>query len=140
MVEMTKLIRQRFKYLAWAPIIFISANDNKRVHTIFKTIEEIKKQLEINISTSLLNDVIAKAQIANPPPVIKGARANLTYATQVKSQIPTFVIFGNDPKHIHLSYARYIENQIRHAFGLDIVPITVYYKDKNARIRGVKEK
>jgi GTP-binding protein len=87
----------------------------------------------------LLNDVIAKAQIFNPPPLFKGSRANLTYATQVKSQIPTFVIFGNDPKHIHLSYARYIENQIRQAFGINIVPITIYYKDKNARIRGARE-
>jgi GTP-binding protein len=69
----------------------------------------------------------------------KGGQANLAYATQVKSQIPTFVIFGNDPKHIHLSYARYIENQIRRAFAINIVPITIYYKDKNARIRGIKE-
>jgi GTP-binding protein len=69
----------------------------------------------------------------------KGGRANFTYATQVKSQIPTFVIFGNDPKYIHLSYTRYIENQIRKAFAINVVPITIYYKDKNARIRGTVE-
>jgi GTP-binding protein len=86
-----------------------------------------------------LNDVIAKAQISNPPPAFKGGRANLSYATQVKSQIPTFVIFGNDPKHIHLSYARYIENQIRESFGITMVPITVYFKDKNARTRGARK-
>jgi GTP-binding protein len=63
----------------------------------------------------------------------------LSYGTQVKGQIPTFVIFGNDPKHIHLSYARFIENQIRHAFGINMVPITVYFKDKNSRIRGARE-
>jgi GTP-binding protein len=136
---MTNLIRQKFKYLSWAPIIFISANSNKRVHTIFTTIKQIRKQLQINISTSLLNDVIAKAQIFNPPPMYKGGRANLTYATQVKGQIPTFVIFGNNPKYVHLSYERYIENQIRKAFAINIVPITVYYKDKNARVRGIRE-
>ncbi|MDR3257733.1 MAG: ribosome biogenesis GTPase Der [Mycoplasmataceae bacterium] len=139
MVEMTKLIRQRFKYLSWAPIIFISAQENKRVHTIFETIDEIRKQLTLNVSTSLLNDVIAKAQISNPPPAFKGGRANLSYATQVKSQIPTFVVFGNDPKHIHISYARYIENQIRESFGITMVPITVYFKDKNARTRGARK-
>jgi GTP-binding protein len=100
----------------------------------------MQKQININVSTSLLNDVIAKAQISNPPPLFKGGRINLSYATQVKSQIPTFVIFSNNPKFLHLSYARYIENQIRESFGLNMVPITVYYKDKNARIRGVKEK
>lgn len=139
MTKIITLIRQRFKYLSWAPIIFISANNNKRIHTIFETITEIQNQLKINVSTSLLNDVIAKAQIFNPPPMYKGGRANFTYATQVKSQIPTFVIFGNDPKYIHLSYTRYIENQIRKAFAINVVPITIYYKDKNARIRGTVE-
>ncbi|MDR0985673.1 MAG: ribosome biogenesis GTPase Der [Mycoplasmataceae bacterium] len=139
MSNMTKLIRQRFKYLSWAPIIFISASEEKRIQTIFETFKKIKEQLSINISTSLLNDVIAKAQISNPPPKFKGGRPNLSYATQVKGKVPTFVVFGNDPKFIHLSYMRYIENQIRHSFGIDIVPITVYFKDKNARIRGARE-
>jgi GTP-binding protein len=139
MVETIKLIRQQFKYLSWAPIVFVSANDNKRIHTIFETILKIEQQLNITISSSLLNDVILKAQIANPPPNYKGGRATFDYVEQVKGQIPTFVIYGNDPKYIHLTYSRYIENQIRHAFEIDIVPITIYFKDKNARIRGIKK-
>jgi GTP-binding protein len=109
------------------------------VQTIFETIKKIQQQLAINVSTSLLNDVLAKAQISNPPPQYKGGRINIGYGTQVQSQIPTFVLFGNDPKFLHLSYARYIENKIRDAFGYDSVPITVYFKDKNSRIRGVRE-
>ncbi|GHU32327.1 hypothetical protein FACS1894166_05430 [Bacilli bacterium] len=99
----------------------------------------IQKQLTIKVTTSLLNDVVAKAQIVNPPPKFKGGRPNFSYGTQVQSKVPTFVIFGNDPKYIHLSYMRYMENRIREAFGITIVPITVYFKDKNARIRGVVE-
>lgn len=135
---MIKEIRTRFKYLSWAPIIFISAIDNKRIQTIFETFAVIDQQLNMKVNTSALNEAIVRAQILNPPPLYKGARANFSYATQAKGQIPTFIIFGNDPKHVHLSYMRYIENTIRETFGIRIVPITVYYKDKNARIRGIK--
>lgn len=135
MSKFEKLIRADFDYLSWAPIVFISAKDNKRVHTIFSTIENIYKELKTKVATSALNEVVAKAQILNPPPKFKGNRINIHYGTQVESNIPTFVLFTNDPKYLHFSYARYIENQIRQAFGLLNVPITVYYKDKNARIR-----
>ncbi len=137
--EFTKLIRNKFHYITWAPVIFISAKDNLKVTAIFKTIERIKQQLKISVSTSILNDVLAKAEILNPPPKFKGNRFNISYATQVKSQIPTFVIFGNDPKYVHFSYARYLENQIRNSFGFTDVPITIYFKDKNSRIRGIKK-
>ena len=135
MSKFEKLIRADFDYLAWAPIVFISAKDNKRVHTIFETIEDIYKKLKIKVATSALNEVVAKAQILNPPPKFKGNRITIHYGTQVESNIPTFVLFTNDPKYLHFSYARYIENQIRQAFDLDNVPVTIYYKDKNARIR-----
>lgn len=138
MNEQTNNIRANFKFLSWAPIIFISALENKRTHTIFETLEKINEQLNIKVNTSVLNEVIMRAQIVNPPPLYKGGRANFSYATQAQGQVPTFIIFGNDPKYVHLSYTRYIENCIREAFNLTIVPITVYYKDKNARIRGVK--
>ena len=135
--EIKNNIRNKFKHLTWAPIIFTSTIENKKIHNIFKTIEEIKEQLEVKISTSLLNDVVMKAQMIQQAPLFKGSRINISYITQIKSQIPSFVIFCNDPKFLHFSYARYIENQIREAFGLNKVPITLYWKDKNARTRGI---
>lgn len=135
MDKIVKDIRNRFKFLNWAPIIFISAKNKSRIHTIFETINEIKEQLKIKIGNSVLNDVLAKSQITNPPPNYCGGRLNILKATQVESQIPTFVIFVNHPKYLHLSYSRYLENQIRNSFGLNHVPITLYFKDKNARIR-----
>ncbi len=136
MNQFTKLIRSKFKYLAWAPIVFISSFDNKRVHTIFETLDAIEEQLNRKISTSLLNETILKAQMMQQPPGFKGGRLNISYATQVKSQIPTFVIFVNNPKYLHFSYGRYVENKLREVFGLDKVPMTLYWKDKNSRIRG----
>jgi GTP-binding protein len=131
----TDNIRVRFKFLQWAPVIFISAKLKSRIETLFQTIQKINTQLQTKVSSSLLNDVLARSQITNPAPNYKGGRLNISYAMQVKSQIPTFVIFVNHPKYLHLSYARYLENQIRESFGLINVPVTLYFKDKNARIR-----
>ncbi|MDR2636560.1 MAG: ribosome biogenesis GTPase Der [Mycoplasmataceae bacterium] len=139
MPHMEKEIHSRFAYLSWAPIIFISAKEKKRINTIFETFKLMEKELQIKVATSLLNTVIAKAQINNPAPKHKGGRISISYATQVKSQIPTFTLFVNNPEFLHFTYARYIENQIRSAFGIKHVPITVYYKDKNARIRSDKK-
>lgn len=131
MTEISKQIRNRFKYLFWAPIVFISAIDKKRMHTIFETINEINEQVTKKINTSILNDVVLKAQMVNEAPLFKGGRIKISYVTQVQSQIPTFVIFCNNSKYLHFSYARYIENQIRSAFGFDKVPITLYWKTKD---------
>lgn len=139
MNEMTKLIRSKFHYLTWAPIVFISAANKQRIQKIFETMNKINEQLHKSVATSILNDVLSKAEILNPPPKFKGNRFNMSYATQVQSQIPTFVIFGNDPKYVHFSYARYLENQIRNSFGFTDIPITIYFKDKNSRIRGIKK-
>jgi len=134
-----KIIRSKFKHLSWAPIIFISALESKKIHFLFDTINKISEQAQKSIPSSLLNEVVLKSQMLQLAPIFKGLRINISYITQVKSQIPTFVIFCNNPKHLHFSYARYIENQIRTAFGFDIVPITLYWKDKNSRTRGIRQ-
>lgn len=131
MNNIIKQIRNQFKYLFWAPIVFISAKEKKRINTIFETINIIRNQASIKIMTSSLNDVVLKAQMVQEAPLFKGGRLKISYVTQVQSQIPTFVIFCNNSKFLHFSYARYIENQIRNAFGLDKVPITLYWKTKN---------
>lgn len=130
-----KTIRNQFKYLVWAPIIFISALEHKKIHNIFAEIQEINEQATKRVPTSLLNDVILQAQMLQQPPLFKGARLNISYATQVNSQIPTFVIFCTNLKSLHFAYTRYMENRIREAFGFTKVPMTLYWKDKNARRR-----
>lgn len=135
MSQVTDMIRKRFAFLHWAPIVFVSALNKTRLHTIFETLSLIQNQLKIKIATSLLEDVILKAQSLNPIPNVGGKKIHLTYAVQVNGQIPTFVIFCNNPNLLHFSYARFIENQIRSAFGINAVPITVYYKSKHAKER-----
>lgn len=135
MNDFIRKIRSNFAHLTWAPIIFISALKKQRIETIFQTIDQINQQLRLQVKSKLLNDVLKKIQVLNPPPKFKGGRINIYYATQVKSKIPTFVLFTNNPKYLHFSYSRYLENQIRQTFGLNIVPICLYFKDKNSRVR-----
>jgi GTP-binding protein len=133
--ELTNTIRFKFNYLSYAPIVFISALEKNKIEKIFKKIEEIRTEMKIQVNTSMLNKVLDNAMINNQPPKHKGGRLNISYGTQVKGQVPTFVIFVNDPKYVHFTYMRYIENQIKNSFGILNVPIVVYYKDKNSRIR-----
>lgn len=93
--------------------------------------------MQLKVATSLLNDVLIKAQMQNQPPVFNGDRLRISYATQVQGQIPTFVLFCNDPKYLHFSYGRYLEKKIRESFGFKNTPITLYFKSKNARNRGL---
>ncbi|WP_391591722.1 GTPase Der/EngA [[Mycoplasma] cavipharyngis] len=135
MNQATKLIQNRFAYLSWAPIVFLSALNQTRIDKIFQMLEQIQAQLKIKVATSVLEDLLLKAQALNPIPNVHGKKIKLSYAVQVQGQVPTFVIFCNDPELLHFSYARFIENQIKSALGLNLVPIKVYYKSKNARIR-----
>lgn len=135
MNEFIKTIKARFKYLYWAPIIFISAKEKQRIGTIFSTIKMLKDQINKKVSTSLLNDVILNAQMTNQAPIFNGDRLKITYTTQAKGQVPTFVLFCNNPKFLHFSYSRYLEKKIRDSFGFYNTPIILYFKSKNARNR-----
>lgn len=134
--EIKNLIRAKFKHLSWAPIEFTSAIDAKKIHKIFDTLQSIRDEAAKKVSTSLLNEVVLKAQMIQQAPLFKGSRLNISYCTQIVSQIPSFVIFCNDPKYLHFSYSRYIENKIRESFGIKNVPVLLYWKSKNTRIRG----
>ncbi|MGL5630596.1 MAG: ribosome biogenesis GTPase Der [Mycoplasmoidaceae bacterium] len=135
MNEFIKKIKNKFKFLSWSPILFVSALNNERIHKIFEEIKIIRDTLNKKISTKSLNILIQKLQITNNISKYNGGTIKITYATQVKSQIPAFVLFCNNPKFLHFTYARYIENKIRESFGFSNIPILIYYKSKNSRIR-----
>lgn len=130
--KMTKMIRSKFTYLNWAPIVFVSSLKCQRLTTIFTTLAQIRSQLKVKVATSGLEEMILKSQVVHNIPTVQGQKIKLNYAVQVPGQIPTFVIFCNNPQLLHFSYARFIENQIRSIFALNLVPITVYYKSKRS--------
>lgn len=135
MNELKKVVAKKFQFLSYAPIIFISAKENKRIDELFKEIESIRTAVTKKISSKELTHLVLKAQMKNNPPSFKCGRIKINYVTQVDGQIPTFVLFCNNPEYLHFSYARYLENEIRDKFGFNNIPLTLYFKSKNSEIR-----
>ena len=129
--NLTKEIRAQFLYLDYAPVAFVSALTKSRVQTLFPLIDEVYDYSQMRVSTSLLNEVIADAQVTTPPPAHNGRKLKINYASQVAIAPPTFVVFVNDPELLHFSYQRYLENRLREAFGFDGNPIKIIARKKN---------
>lgn len=123
MKEYEEKIRSQFVFLNYAPIAFVSALKNERVHLLFEQIKQVYENYGRRVPTNILNDVILDATIANQAPIFNGDRLRIMYATQASSFPPAFVLFVNDPAYLHFSYKRYLENKIREAFILDGTPI-----------------
>lgn len=128
-----KDIEHELAYMPYAPKIFISALTGQRVHTIFNNIKMVSENSNLRISTGMLNDVLIEAMAMNQPPAEKGKPLRIYYITQVSVKPPTFIIFVNDSNLLHFSYKRYIENQIRQAFGFKGTPVHFIIRNKSER-------
>ena len=123
--EMTKWIRQEYKFLDYAPICFVSAAKKQRLETIFQTLLTVHQAYYTRVKTSLLNEVMQDAQMMNPSPNFNGGRVKILYASQVETAPPTIVLFVNNPEWMHFSYLRYLENRLRETFNFDGTPINI---------------
>ena len=128
--ELCKEIKDRFKFLAYAPIISVSALGGKRVHKIYPLIVEIYKNYTQKIQTSKLNEVIGEATKAHPLPRDKGRVVKIYYAVQFKTAPIMIAIIMNRPKCLHFSYKRYLTNKLRESFNLTGVPIVLIPKKR----------
>lgn len=123
MQEFTEYIQQEFRYLSYAPIIFISALKHQRLDQIVELVTAINENQQRRIQSSLLNELLLKATAIAPAPIVKNRRLKVYYLTQVQVQPPTFVVFVNDPELFHFSYERFITNQLREVFDFTGTPI-----------------
>lgn len=130
MNEFTEKVRAEFAYLSYAPIIFISALTKQRINTIIPKVDEVYENSRRRIQTNILNNVIMDTQLVNPSPTKNGKRFRVFYGTQVAIQPPTFVLSCNDPKLIHFSYERFLENTFRQAFNFEGTPIHFIFRKK----------
>lgn len=117
------MIRFRLKFLAYAPVEFISAKSGRRVDKIFTAIDQIVAGYRKRYRTSELNEILEQALRTHQPPSVKGKPRRFYYCTQLKTQPPTFALFSNVDQPIHFSYRRYLENQFREALKLVGSPI-----------------
>ncbi|MBP5654696.1 MAG: ribosome biogenesis GTPase Der [Clostridiales bacterium] len=128
---MEKIVRDRFAFMDYAPILFISAKTGQRVDKLFELIVTVNDNASKRLTTGVFNDMLAEAIMQVPTPQDKGKHLKIYYGTQVAIKPPTFALFVNDKELSHFSYERYIENQIRRNFGFEGVPIRLYLRNKN---------
>ena len=125
-----ELVRDRFVFLSYAPIITLSALSHKRVHKINDMILRVYENYSRRISTSKLNEVIKYAGIKHHLPADMGKLVKIYFATQYESKPPRIALVMNRPKALHFSYNRYLVNQLREAFDFEGVPLVIEAKAK----------
>ena len=130
MSEMQKEVAQRLHFIDYAPILFISAIDGKRMDKIMPEVNEIMQEYEKRISTGLLNEVIGQAVSMNTPPSKNGRHLKIYYASQVSVKPPTIILFVNDISLTSKTYTRYLERKLREAFKFKGSPIKIIYRTK----------
>ena len=123
-----KLIRNEYKFLDYAPIVFLSALTKRRINTLFESLLLVHEAYHTRIQTSILNNVIQEAQVMNQAPDFNGGRLKIYYATQVLTAPPTISLVVNDPEFMHFSYQRYLENRLRETFNFEGTPIKISLK------------
>ena len=128
--EFTKEIRNRFKFLDFAEVIYVSAKTMRGVEQILPAIQRAYEGCNRRISTSTLNQIIVDAQNMNPTPEFNHGRLKIIFSSQVAVNPPTFVMFCNDPKFAHFSYTRYLENRLRDCFDFSGTPIHIIYRQR----------
>ncbi|MFI3211191.1 MAG: ribosome biogenesis GTPase Der [Peptostreptococcaceae bacterium] len=126
----SKVIKEKFPFMMYAPSIFISAKTNQRMDQVLETVKVVANEHAKRVSTSALNDVIGEAVLLNQPPSDKGKRLKIYYGSQTSVKPPKFTLFINDKDLTHFSYQRYIENKIRENFGFEGTPINFEYREK----------
>ena len=117
-------------FMNYVPMLFISAKTGQRVNKVLETAKYAYTQNSMRISTGTLNDVISEAVTVTAPPSDKGRQLKIYYAVQFATNPPTFAIVVNDPKIMHCSYQRYLENYIRKSFSLDATHIRIKIRQR----------
>jgi GTP-binding protein len=130
MKEIELKIKETFKFLDYAEIVFISALNKTRIDKIFGPINSAYENYHKNIKTSVLNEILSEAVLLTPPQPFNHKKAQFYYATQSAICPPTFKIFVNEPLCVHFSYERYLINQFNKAINFKGSPIVLEFIKK----------
>lgn len=121
-------VASELDFIAYSPVIYVSARTGLETHDIMAAALDVHEQWSRRVDTSTLNLVIREAVNLKPPPSYKGQQLKVLYVSQPKTQPPTVVLKVNSPKLIHFSYRRYLENQLRAAFGFVGTPLILRFE------------
>ncbi len=131
--QYTNKIKEVLSFIPYAEYIFISAATGQRLPKLFEIIDAVRQNQNLRVGTGVLNEIMTEAVAMQQPPSDKGKRLKLYYMTQVAVKPPTFVVFVNDKELMHFSYTRYLENQIRNAFGFKGTSLKFIIRERKAK-------
>jgi GTP-binding protein len=131
MPDFTNNIRMELNFLDYVPVLFISAKTGQRVAQVIPTALRVQEERIRRIATSDLNRVIRDALNVHAPPSKAGKRLKIYYGSQVRSDPPTFLFHVNDPRIVHFSYLRFLENRIRNKFGFLGTPLRLSFRKRS---------
>ncbi len=133
MDEYTGKIRVDLNFMDYVPLLFISAKTGQRVDQVLPLALQVQEERLARLTTSKINKVLVEAQDAHAAPARAGRQLKLFYGTQVRSDPPTFMIYVNDPKLMHFSYMRFLENRLRQEYGFLGTPIRIVTKGRREK-------
>ena len=131
--QYTNKLKEVLSFMPYAEYIFISAATGQRLGKLFDLIDTVRQNQNLRVATGVLNEIITEAVAMQQPPSDKGKRLKIYYGTQVAVKPPTFVIFVNNKELMHFSYTRYLENQIRSAFGFRGTPLKFLIRERKVK-------
>lgn len=125
-------VADRLAFVAWAPVLRISAKTGSRLHRLPKAVHAVLENRRQRVPTAELNRLIRMWQESHPPPVRKNKRPKIVYATQVSTEPPSIVLFvrGGD---IGEDYLRYLENRLREEFDFMGTPLLLTARRRHNR-------
>jgi GTPase len=134
MTEYTRKVQERFHFIPYVPVIFISALTGQRIHQVLETANRIWEARFLRIQTSELNRLIREAIQKHPPPVRGTRRLKIYFASQVSTAPPLFLFHVNDKKLVHFTYRRYLENQIRAEYPFEGTPLRFSFRESKGKL------
>jgi len=127
-------LERRLRFVSYTPVIYISAKLGQGINRILPLAWEIWQERQKRIPQSEVDELIKQAVNSYPPPRTGSRRLNVGRAYQDESQPATFVLKVNDPKLVHFSYRRYLENKLRQGFGFRGVPLRLIFTKASRKI------
>jgi len=128
--QATEILRKEFAFAPFAIIIYGSALTRKGIHKIWNVVSAVSAERRKRVPTAKLNQVVRDAFRMRPPAPFRGHVLKCFYVTQGDVAPPTFVFFVNDPRLLHFSYRRYLENNVREEFGFMGTPLRFVFRPR----------
>ena len=126
-------LESAFRFAPYAPVVKISALTKKGVNRVLPQVKKVFEEYNKRIATGPLNKAMEMILAKHQPPMVKGKRLKFYYASQVANRPPTIVLFVNNPKAVHFSYRRYLNNELRGVMGLTKAPLRLLFRERSGR-------